>query len=95
MIVYGLPLLCYVGALIGTLAALRFGLARLVWGGLAVCVLLLGWAIHAGQAHQGWDAIGVSILAVLTVLPVFLGGVTGLLTGVYRSRKDRQKPPHD
>ncbi|SNR26566.1 hypothetical protein [Puniceibacterium sediminis] len=92
--IYAVALLCYLGALIGTLVAVRRGFARSIRWLLVVCALLLSWSVYTSRGHQDWDAIGFAILSVLVVLPVFLGTVTGVLTGVYRSRKDRQKTPH-
>ncbi|MBZ0124059.1 MAG: hypothetical protein K8F31_09265, partial [Roseovarius sp.] len=72
-----MPLLSFVIALIFGVVAVR---KRLGWAvplfALAMAALFV-WAIWTGRQHQGWDAIGHGILAMLVVSPAFLGVLTG------------------
>jgi hypothetical protein len=55
----------------------RAGFRLLLWG---LCLALAGvfFALTiGGQTRDGWDGIGYIIIAVIVVMPAFLGAVLG------------------
>ena len=84
--VYVVPLLAFIIPLIAGVVALRRrqGRAVPVIAGLGAVIMI--WAIWQGRQHQGWNAIGYAIVAVLIAAPAILGVLTGAAIGWWRRR---------
>lgn len=89
--VYVLPLVCFVAALIAALIAARWALLQRLGAVVLAAALLIvaaaAWAIWAGRQQTGWDGIGYAIFATLICAPVLLGGGLGALLGWLRRRR--------
>jgi len=87
--VYVVPLLCLVVALIVATVAVRAGQAWLVAVLAVLLAAVMAWAIWQGRQVSGWDGIGYAILALLMCAPGLLGLAVGSVVGWWQRRKAR------
>lgn len=85
--IYVMPLLSFVIPLIAGVLAVRNRMAWVVPLMTAMLAALMAWAIWTGRQHQGWDAIGYGIFAMLMAAPAILGVLTGGAIGWWRRRR--------
>jgi len=85
--VYVMPLLSFVIALIFGVLAVRKRLGWAVPLFAVAMAALMAWAILTGRQHQGWDAIGYGIFAMLMAAPAILGVLAGGGIGWWQRRR--------
>lgn len=85
--VYIMPLLSFVIPLIFAVVCQRRGLGWLPAALAVIFAVVMGWAIWKGRQHQGWDAIGYAILALLMAAPAILGLGVGSVVGWWQRRR--------
>ena len=86
MLVYVLPLTCFILSLVTALFAVKYHKDRAVWITVLCLFGLAVWAIFQGRQAQGWDGFGYMILAVFIALPAQLGLIVGAVWGRIRGR---------
>lgn len=85
--IYVMPLLSFVIALIVAVVCQRRGPRWLPAALAAVLAAVMVWAIWKGRQLSGWDAIGHGIVALLMAAPAILGLGAGSAVGWWRRRR--------
>ena len=85
--VYLIPIVCLLVPLVVVMIAMQKDMRWVPGLIVAVCAIIMIWAIVKGQQAQGFDGLGYGIVAVLMAAPAIVGALIGALIGWIRARR--------